>query len=130
MTVHSEYFHGPLPPPAQLEHYERTLTGAADRIFAIAEDQARHRRAIELRSLDLRFSAQARGQWLAAGIVMLGMILGAILISTSHEAWGLASLIAPLAGAASIFVYARREQLRERAQRRRDLIRSQPDAEH
>ena len=129
MTVRSEYFHGPLPPPALLEHYEQTLAGAADRIFTIAEAQAHHRRAVELRSMDLRFGAQARGQWLAATIVMLGMILGAVLIATAHEIWGLASLLAPLVGAAGTFVYARREQTSERERRRRDLMSSQPEAQ-
>jgi uncharacterized membrane protein len=127
MMIRGEYFQGPLPPPALLEAYERTLPGAADRIFTHAEEQGRHRRAAETRSLELLFRAEARGQWLAAAIVMLGMILGAALIATSHEVWGLVSLLAPLAGAAGIFVYARREQTQERAQRRRDLLRSQPD---
>lgn len=65
MTIRSEYFQGPLPPPALLEYYERTLTGAADRIFTSAEEQGRHRRTVELRSLDLRFSEHARGHCVA-----------------------------------------------------------------
>jgi uncharacterized membrane protein len=127
MTIHREYFQGPLPPPAVLEAYERTLAGAADRIFTHAEEQGRHRRTAEMRSLELGFRAEGRGQWLAAAIVMLGMILGAVLIAMSHEIWGFVSLLTPLLGVTGIFVYARREQTQERAQRRRDLLRSQPD---
>ena len=130
MTIRGEYFHGPLPPPALLEHYERTLTGAADRIFTVAEEQSRHRRALELRHLDVLARAQTLGQWLGASIVMLGMFLGARLIAMSHEIWGFVSLLTPLAALAGVFVYARAQQMAERARRRHDLLRSQPGAEH
>jgi hypothetical protein len=38
---------GPLPNPEILDRYEQILTGAADRIMAMAEDEARHRHEME-----------------------------------------------------------------------------------
>ena len=42
MAVAATYS-GPLPPPAQLEHYERILPGAAERILAMVETEQRAR---------------------------------------------------------------------------------------
>ena len=40
-------FHGPLPPPDIIREYESILPGSADRIFALAESEAVHRRELE-----------------------------------------------------------------------------------
>jgi uncharacterized membrane protein len=37
----------PVPPPQTLEHYERVLPGAAERIVRMAEEDLRHRRELE-----------------------------------------------------------------------------------
>lgn len=42
-----ESYHGPLPPAAQMEQYERILPGAAERIFNTYEKQVNHRHTIE-----------------------------------------------------------------------------------
>ena len=42
-------YSGPLPPAEAFEHYERVCPGAADRIIAMAEQQASHRQELEKR---------------------------------------------------------------------------------
>jgi len=40
-------FHGPLPPPSVLAEYDRVKSGLAERIVAMAEQQAQHRKEME-----------------------------------------------------------------------------------
>lgn len=42
-------FSGPIPPPSIIEGYERVLPGSADRIITMAEKQAAHRQALEVK---------------------------------------------------------------------------------
>jgi uncharacterized membrane protein len=46
-TIVAQHFSGPLPPPSVLEHYERILPGAAERIITKFEHQTEHRLEIE-----------------------------------------------------------------------------------
>jgi len=43
----SEFFCGPIPPPQILEGYENIIPGAADRILAMAENEAQHRHSVD-----------------------------------------------------------------------------------
>lgn len=47
-------FSGPIPPPECLEKYERFLPGSANRIFELAEGEAHHRRAQQVKELNHR----------------------------------------------------------------------------
>lgn len=46
-VIQSE-FSGPIPPPNIIAGYEDVVPGAADRIIAMAENQAKHRQSVEL----------------------------------------------------------------------------------
>lgn len=48
-TISAEFFSGPVPHPSIIEHYERILPGAADRILKMSEKQSVHRHKIESR---------------------------------------------------------------------------------
>ena len=117
-------FSGPVPPPAVLAEFERTLPGAANRILSLAEAQARHRQSIEFRLVSARARAVTRGQWLAFLVVVAGMSCGTWLSASGHELYGLASVLAPLTAAAALFVYNRRRQERERAAKRSRVARN------
>lgn len=54
-------FSGPLPPPAALEGYESTQPGAADRIIAMAEMQAKHRQEQEAKIIASNISHEKWG---------------------------------------------------------------------
>jgi uncharacterized membrane protein len=47
VAVHTKHFSGPLPHPSILEHYNRIVPNAAERIFSEFEQQTRHRIEIE-----------------------------------------------------------------------------------
>lgn len=44
---------GPLPPPADLEHYERICPGAADRILKVMEREQTHRQELTQKVIDV-----------------------------------------------------------------------------
>jgi uncharacterized membrane protein len=50
--IAQKFHHGPIPPSEELANYDRIVSGAAERIIRMAEDQAAHRRELEMRSLD------------------------------------------------------------------------------
>lgn len=51
-TVQAQFHQGPLPPPELLRQYDTISPGAADRIIAMAEGEAVHRRESENKQLD------------------------------------------------------------------------------
>ena len=71
-------FSGPLPPPDELEKYERVSPGAAKRIFAMAETQGHHRRELEKSLVDNEYKEASRGQICAATLGALAIICGTI----------------------------------------------------
>ena len=64
-TEVSAYFHGPLPAPSVLEGYEHIVSGAAERIIAMAEADAKYEREIAFAALNAEESSTRRGQWFA-----------------------------------------------------------------
>ncbi len=116
------FFEGPLPPPALLEHFERVVPGAASRILALTEDELRHRRSIELTIVSANTRALGRGQWFGFLVLMAGMGLGAWMVRAGYERIGFGSILAPLAAAATLFVYAQRRQERERERKRAEYL--------
>ena len=122
IVTHMSYS-GPVPPPAVLQEFERTLPGAANRILALTETQARHRQAIELRLVGAKIRRGSRGQLFAFLVVIAGMSCGTWLATNGQGAFGLASVLAPLTAAAALFIYTRRRQEQERAEKRSRLER-------
>ncbi len=87
-------FSGPLPPPEVLARYNEALHGGAERIVALAEEQASHRRRME-----------ARGQVLLFAVVLVALVGGIGLIALGENAAGLVPVIAAIGGLGSLFVY-------------------------
>lgn len=84
LTQKHELFHGPLPHPDILAAYEKIQPGFADRIVAMAEAEAIHRRASEEKALtaDIEFNrkmfSEARlGQIFAFMIGLSAILAGA-----------------------------------------------------
>jgi uncharacterized membrane protein len=51
-------FHGPIPPPALLEHYDKIIPGAAERILAMAESETVHRHQQETLAIEANIAVQ------------------------------------------------------------------------
>ncbi len=95
-------YSGPLPPPDFFERYNNTLPGAADRILTLAEDEAKHRRRLEDKSLNHNIFIAHIGQVFAFILGCIGL-LGGIYTAYIGQPWvasiivgsSLAALIGP-----------------------------------
>jgi len=70
----SKQFSGPIPPPEYLEHYNRIVPNAAERILAMAEREQTHRHDGQKRALDADIKEGKLGQILAflIGVFTIG----------------------------------------------------------
>ena len=102
-------FFGPLPRPDDYAAYEQTMTGAADRIMTMAENQNTHRIRQEERSLDANIRISTRSQWFSLVIVMVGMGLAAYLAAIDQLVMGGVFAVSALAELAlHIYTHLRR----------------------
>lgn len=74
-----ERFRGPLPHPRHLAKYEEVLPGAAERVFAMAESEQRHRHAAEDRVITVEESLGSRGQKFALTVALAGLVASIVL---------------------------------------------------
>lgn len=116
----------PLPPPAALEHYERVLPGAAERILRLAELQAGHRRDVETTVVDSNVRRATRGQALAFVLALATILGGLVLIGLGRSVEGLASLLLAVTSLVAVFVVSKRAD-RAELDRKRTGLQSLPD---
>lgn len=85
-------FSGPIPPPTILDGYERILPGAAERIMKLAEDEARHRRSVEIltRKAEIRLAKGEHYQiylaQLLAFIITIAFVIGSVFLLYNGKA--------------------------------------------
>lgn len=102
-TVSAVFHQGPLPPPEELEKYNRATPDAADRIIAMAEHNQEHRQACEMLELKTATNSYKLGQWFGFIISAISLVGGFCLIyldkqglGTFFGVGGIASLVLPL----------------------------------
>lgn len=131
--VTSEHWHGPLPHPSALAAFERILSGAADRVPAMAERELALREARELTvraAVDGQvtietITAQAdrdalkRGQFLATGISALVSILS--FAGMFLTPWAAVGFAVPLSQVATALIRTVSDGLR---------VRGDPESDH
>jgi len=114
-------YEGPLPPPAQLEQFERACPGSADRIIKMAESNSAHRQRLEAIVVEGNVDAQARGQWFALILALAVLGVGGWLVIAGRTSTGLWIMLGDITALAGIFIGTRLLQRRERAERHRAL---------
>lgn len=116
VTEQHSSWRAPLPPPDALEHYERILPGAADRVLRMAERQLDIREArestvhmamqgeVEVQKTLAEGDRDAlkRGQYLAAGISAL--VAGLSFAGMFLTPWAAVGFTVPLAQVAAVLV--------------------------
>ncbi len=128
MKVAQAYsFSGPLPPPETLEKYNQVLPGAAERIISMAEQQSRHRQALELTVVKSNAFVQKLGPFFGFIIAMTAVVGGIILIEKGRDGYGLAAIIAALASLAGVFIYGKAKQRKELDDKAKDFVRPPQD---
>jgi uncharacterized membrane protein len=106
----SAKFSGPIPPPDLLIKYEDATHGAASRIIAMAERQAKHRQNLETAIIHSSIRNEKTGMWLAFILTLVLVLIGAILIMNSKDVIGYITLFAPVLFQAGNYVYWRYEE--------------------
>ena len=88
----SEVFFGPLPHPSILAKYNEVIPDGADRLMALVEDEARHRRAGEVSDRSHGQKIESRGQMYAFVLIASFVLGGFVLIWFKRPAEGFSSM--------------------------------------
>lgn len=113
MSAHASSFSGPVPPPELLVKYNEAVPNAAERILAMAEQQATHRQNLEKLAVQANCSTQKSGPVFGFILCLVAIVGGIFLIYIGKSAEGLAAVIAPLAALATVFIMGRRKMTKE-----------------
>ena len=103
----AEHFTGPLPPPQALAQYNEIIPGLAERIVAMAEEEAKHRRSIEHKVVDNTFQEGKRGQHYGLAIGIVAILAGAVVAIAGHPTAGSIIGGGGVVGLVSVFVVGR-----------------------
>jgi uncharacterized membrane protein len=126
-AVEVSRYSGPLPKPEDLAKYEQVLTGSADRIIRMAEQQATHRQNLERVVVESNAAVQKWGLF-CAFVIALSAIVGGILLSLKGMSGaGLASIISALVALVGVFIYGKSVQKRELKEKSDELTRATAD---
>lgn len=117
----SQTFSGPLPHPDILAKYNDAVPNGAERIVAMAENQAAHRMKLEELVIRGNISAQSRGSIFAFILGVIGIGGGIWLIGSGRDTAGLTSLIGSLATLLAVFIIGRYKQERERQKKQSEV---------
>jgi uncharacterized membrane protein len=96
-------YHGPLPTSREFSGYEQVLPGAANRILAITEKEAEHRRTNQEKIVNASIKYSGRGQIFALVIAILALIGVGLSIYFSAPIASIAPAVIAITGLASIF---------------------------
>ena len=117
-------FVGPLPPPATLKQYDDVLPGGAERIMALAELQSAHRQELEKKVVDSNCRNERLGTVLGFILAMTALCGGFALVAYGKDAGGIAAIVTSLASLAGVFIYSKRKQQQERAEKLQQINRT------
>ncbi|MGO8761567.1 MAG: DUF2335 domain-containing protein [Desulfobaccales bacterium] len=107
----------PLPPPSELEEYERVLAGSAERIFTMAESQSNHRQGLENKALSIEGRNSILGIISALIIGVVGLSIAGFCVYTGHDTAGAALGGTTLVSLVGTFIYGTRQRRIEREQK-------------
>ena len=112
---------GPIPPPDDLARYDEIIPSGADRIMAMAEQEAAHRLQLENKVVEARIrdAGAARreksfGQFFAFITAMTAVISGSIVAAMGQPYAGAAIGGVSVGGLITAFIYGRRSEGQER----------------
>lgn len=102
---------GPLPPASELDQYETTLPGTADRLLRISEramdlmeKEAAQRHAIETKIVDANVTNQSRGQIIATFFGVVGFAAAIAFVVTGRNTAAFIAVLVPLGAFISRFI--------------------------
>lgn len=103
--VVSEQFHGPLPHPRHLEHYDATIPNGAERIMQMAERNLEHTIQLQATAQRAEITDGRTGLWLGAGLFALLIVCALVAyLKTENVAAPGVFLGTAVLGAIALFV--------------------------
>jgi uncharacterized membrane protein len=107
----------PLPHPSELAGYESILPGAAERIFALVENQSNHRQGLENKALSIEGRNSLLGLITGGVIGIVGLCIAGFCIYAGHDKAGMALGGGTLVSLVGPFIYGTRQRRIEREQK-------------
>lgn len=107
----------PLPPPSELGGYESILPGAAERIFALVENQSNHRQGLENKALSIEGRNSLLGIITGGFIGIVGLCVAGFCVYAGHDKAGMALGGGTLVSLVGPFIYGTRQRRIEREQK-------------
>lgn len=123
--------YGPLPDGETLADLAKVYQKAPEIIFKEYVAQAAHRRAMEKLVTESNVRLASTGQWIGGGLGFVGLVVSGIVAALDHGPTGATIATGSLVSLVSVFVYGRRSQRKERAEKaaiRAGLARGEPVA--
>lgn len=111
---YSEIRYGILPPPDELEKYEKLCPGITKILLEQFQAQSNHRIKIETMAVESGIRNSRLGQVLGFIISMAVIIGGFILIFLDKNIIGISAIIGALASLAGVFIYGTKSKREER----------------
>lgn len=100
IATKTEQYTGPLPPASEFAKYKEVIPDMPERILKVFEEDSAQVRKLKEKALDNEASYDARSQWMAFSIIMLGLIGTLILAYLDKD---VASIITGIGTVALIF---------------------------
>ena len=121
-AVHASMYSGPIPPPAALAQYDKTLPGAADRILKMAESQQAHRQALEVVAINHDARRSMAGLIAGAVIALAALAFAGVLAALGQPVGSVATGLFAIASLAGVFVYGTYTRRKERTTRLQETL--------
>lgn len=115
IEIREQKFSGPIPPPQVLAAYDGILPGLGADIVQMAKDEQSHRHRIVETAIDANIASDKRGQWMAATIAVLGLIVALILGVTGNPLAGVIITALDLGTVVGLFLKVRHDERKPEA---------------
>lgn len=106
-----------LPPPEEMERYEKLCPGITQRLLEQFQKQGEHRMELEKSVITSGIKNSARGQIFAFILSLTVIIMGFVLILFNKGTAGIVAIVSSLAALVGIFIYGSEAKKRERTEK-------------
>lgn len=111
LHMRSEIHHsGPIPDPETLKRYDAIIPNGAERIMIMAEEQSRHRRALEAQVVSEQTASSKRGQIFAAFLATLLIAAGTWAFATDHDEVSATIFGITVVGLVTVFIVGKKQE--------------------
>ena len=94
----------------------------------MAESQHEHRQKLETAVINSDARQSMAGMMIGGVVVLAALAVAGLFVWQGQPAYGIATVIAPIAALAGVFVYGTRSRRKERAARLEETLSPTPDA--